>query len=99
MSWVSQNLSSEQIEAAFQVLRAEAPHYITDYADGNEHFALYLRIVDGWLYREAGVTHRDLSDWTWRIAFDEGVRPKHAAEEALENDDTYSMVVSGGRFE
>jgi hypothetical protein len=47
-------------------------------------FDEWLRAVDQEVQAMAGVSYRDLPDWTYRDAYDSGATPKEAAEEALE---------------
>ena len=39
------------------------------------------------------ISYNDLDDWHYRDAYDDGVSPAEAAEEALENDDMASMFL------
>jgi hypothetical protein len=92
MSWLDDQ-PAEKVEAALQSLREQAPGYIANEGTGDERFALWLRLVDKRMARVTGLGHRDIGDWHWRDAFEDGVSPSEAAREALAADDTF-----GGLF-
>ncbi len=46
-------------------------------------FGSWMLMVDAVLLQTAGVDSNDLSDWTYRDAFDDEMPPEEAAEEAL----------------
>jgi hypothetical protein len=97
MSWLDTKPPVEvddAVEKLFEdgTLRAR---YVDEYASGDVRFGLWLYLVDARLARGLGVSHRDLSDWTWRDAFDEGMSPKEAGLAALAADDTFSSFFGG----
>lgn len=55
------------------------------YGVTDQRFALWLGIVDQRLSMRTGMGHRDLADWTWRDAFDDGSSPSEAVQDALED--------------
>lgn len=48
--------------------------------DDDKEFENWLAQVDKELNKEWGFGHRDLPDWGWRDAFDDGLSPEEAAE-------------------
>lgn len=62
------------------------------YNTGNVRFALWLSLVDRRMSNSVGVTHRDISDWTWADAFEDEMSPREAAREALAADDTFGAM-------
>jgi hypothetical protein len=65
------------------------------YAGGAVGFAAWLLVADLTCARRFGVSIFDLSDWTWRDAYDAGDLPGDAVREAIEADDTYGMLLGG----
>lgn len=55
-------------------------------------FALWLVWLDVALREACGLTHHDLSDFSMRDLYDDGVAPKEAAQQALANDDTFAHL-------
>jgi hypothetical protein len=96
MSWLDSK-PVEEVVAAEHSLRASevGERYIMDYAGGDVRFGVWLRLVDARLGKSLGIGHRDLSDWTWRDAFDDGLSPKEAAVAALEADDSFLAFFGG----
>lgn len=47
------------------------------------HFAVWLQALDQAVARRIGLGYRDLEDWAYRDAYDEGMTPKQAAVEML----------------
>jgi hypothetical protein len=60
-----------------------------NYAHGDAEFALWMALVDHNLARKVGLGLFDLADWPMRDAFDDGMSPSEAAQEALRSDDTF----------
>lgn len=81
-------LEPVKVQTAIKKLQStpSGQEYIKTNAQGNVRFALWLRLVDVWIGRRIGLTHRDVADWTWRDAYDEGLSPGTAATEALRTD-------------
>lgn len=82
-------MSEADVERMLEELTPESQRYVDEYAHGHKRFGLWLHLVDRQLRRKVGLTHRDLVDWTWRDAFEDGLTPREAALEALENDDLF----------
>ena len=72
------------------------PRYadVLSYAHGDLGFALWLALVNQHLSR-LGITFNDLADFCSRDAYEAGTSPKEGAQECLEGDDLYSMLVDG----
>lgn len=49
-------------------------------------FELWKEAVDLWLMSLIGLTSDDIKDWAYRDAFDAGVHPNEAAQDALDNE-------------
>ena len=49
-------------------------------------FEAWLKKVDEWCEKLAGLSYRDLSDVCYADMFEDGVSPKAAAKKALRND-------------
>lgn len=85
MSWIDERraeLGDERVDQLLQKVALNMPRYVR-YAGGDRGFALWLLMVD----RAIGfLSHRDLADWHWRDAYDDGVSPREAAEEAVHAD-------------
>jgi len=60
--------------------------YVTEYANGDVDFALWLALVDLRLTRQIWLTHRDIADRPWREDYDAGRDPIDAADEAAEDE-------------
>jgi len=57
------------------------------------NFEKYMWFVDQHIFRiTMGLTHSDLADQLWMDMFLNGVSPKEAAEQALENEGFFSFV-------
>lgn len=67
-----------------EALRAKLPT--------SSDFEIYLAIVDHFMAKTVGVTHRDIADWDWAGAFESEVAPKEAITEALQADDVYGVL-------
>lgn len=61
----------------------------------DDYFGLWLWLADRSMSRVVGLGINDIGDWMWADAYESGQSPKSAAREALENDDTYSMMFGG----
>jgi hypothetical protein len=70
--------------------------YMATHAPNDPAFAVWLMIVDRDLQKQVQVGHRDLSDWGWRDAYDNGTSPKDAAQQALADDDLFGAVFADG---
>lgn len=94
MSWLD-TIGRDKVDVALDALRKqrdEGHHGVKaclDYANGDERFALWLRLVNAAVTRKAGVSLFDLADVTLRDWFDDGYTPNDAAREALSSDDLY----------
>ena len=58
-------------------------------------FKQWMREVDAAMIALVGVSSGDIADWLYYDAFEAGVDPAEAAQEALEADDLYSMFFGG----
>ena len=95
MTWMTdqrERQGVEKVDGAVADFAARNADYVRDYANGNPEFGLWLALVDRRMGRAVGVTHRDIADWTWHDAFDDGVSPSEAAREALAADDTFGAL-------
>jgi len=54
-----------------------------EYAGGDEAFALWLGAVDTYCETMMGVSIHDLRDSLWRDAYDQGLTPKEAWQDAV----------------
>jgi hypothetical protein len=90
-TWIDVQRQKHGPERVAEIVDKLTPQQL-DNGGGDQDFALWLALVDNAMARTVGVGHRDIGDWTWRDAFDAGTRPTEAAREALEADDTYSLL-------
>lgn len=89
-TWVSEHMLPARREKLVNEIRAGRLTRYLEYADGDEEFGAWLWLVDGALWRLAGVTHRDLADRLWLDEFAEGIAPQDAAVEAFQAEDVPS---------
>jgi Family of unknown function (DUF5419) len=86
MTWIDDNrerIGAAKIVAAMDAIIEKDPRYLEECAHGDPGFAIWLKLVD----RSLGVvSHRDIADWSWRDAYNDGVEPSEAAKEALAAD-------------
>lgn len=100
MTWLDEQ-DSKKVDAglaAFRELRDKGNAIATgayDSSNGDELFAYWLYLVDMRAVRTVGVCASDLSDWMSRDSYDAGDSPRTAFHAALENDDTFSMMMGG----
>jgi hypothetical protein len=66
-----------------------------DYADGDRDFAAWLLVADMTCLRRIGASIFDLSDWSWRAAYDAGSQPAAAVREAAAADDVLQRLLGG----
>lgn len=66
--------------------------YMAAHSPNDPAFAVWLMSVDSTLRSTVQVGHRDLSDWSWRDAYDNGTSPKDAAKQALADDDLFGAI-------
>ena len=88
--------SSRVYRRSFPFLRSGAGSRYLRYAGGARGFAAWLLVADALCLRRVGVSIFDLSDWSWRDAYDTGEPPGAAVREALRADDTYALLLSPG---
>jgi hypothetical protein len=55
-------------------------------------FKDWMKQVDAWLTKKVGLSSGCLGDACYRDMYDDEISPEAAAQEALENDDTYSAM-------
>jgi hypothetical protein len=91
MSWLDEQDPTRQA-AITTALDGERGARYLDYADGDRGFAGWLLVGDALCRRRVAVSLFDLSDWTWRDAYDSGEPPGAAVREALRADDTYAAL-------
>ena len=89
MTWLDEQ-DAGKVDAALAKLRSteRGRTHIVE-AGGDERFGLWLALVDQRMLRLIGLGYRDISDWRWADAYEDGYSPRDAAREALESDDTY----------
>ena len=61
--------------------------------DDDKKFAEWLKDVDAEVSAQIGLSYRDLADYMFRDAFDDGLNPAHVALDVIANDDTFSMFL------
>ena len=86
MSWITDKraeVGDEKIDSVLMRVGMNHPTYVRENAHGDRGFALWLMLIDRHL---APLSHRDLADWHWRDAFDDGVTPAEAARDATAAD-------------
>lgn len=106
MNWIQQQRTSGPKAADFNDilakieagntgtrLAARVAEIKDTYAGGDAEFALWLSLIDFRLQRSVGVGLFDLADWPMRDAFDDGMSPREALQEALRNDDTFGGLL------
>jgi hypothetical protein len=87
-------LTTQDPQAVAKALTKLTPDDL-ERGNNDPRFALWLKLVDRRMGRAIGLTHRDIGDWTWRDAFDDGVSPREAAFDALQADDTFGALFGG----
>lgn len=102
MTWLDEQ-PDDKIDRAMQAMLAalasgrHREKHCTEYAGGDNRFALWLVLADVECVRiteEVGIF--DIGDFLWRDNYLAGSSPKAAAREALENDDLYASFMSEG---
>ena len=91
MDWFAEHFEPETVEKMLEKFRGSRATAVVLAEAGNERFGAWLLLVDREL-RSYGVSHRDLADWTWRDAYDDGVAPAEAAWEAMGADSLGAML-------
>jgi hypothetical protein len=56
-------------------------------------FNQWMREVDKWLMGNFGITHLDLTDYTYRDAYDDDATPEEAAREAVDYDGSIGVFL------
>ncbi|QFG10458.1 hypothetical protein KIV65_gp09 [Mycobacterium phage Anthony] len=59
------------------------------YTNETMSFEAWLARIDRSMIRQVGVGYRDIGDWAWRDAYDNGVTTLEAAREALREEGLY----------
>lgn len=59
-----------------------------------ETYEEWMKQVDRHVYSLAGVSVHDLGDFMSRDMYQDGCDPEEAAQEALERDDFFSMIIA-----
>jgi hypothetical protein len=95
MSWLDQQ-NSTRLKAISTVLDSQTGTRYLNCAGGDRGFAAWLLVADALCLRRVGVSIFDLSDWSWRDAYDSGETPGAAVREALRADDTFAALLSHG---
>lgn len=92
MNWLLENHGGKVVEL---VDKARANPVLAEQLDevGDDVFGVWLIFVNRHL-RPLGVTYRDLADWTWRDAFDDGMSPVMAARDALAADEIGQLMLA-----
>lgn len=87
-------MKADKVLAAMDKMRDTdfGQKYMAQNAPADPGFAVWLMIIDRDLRKQLQVSHRDLSDWNWRDAYDNGTSPQDAAKQALADDDLYGMT-------
>jgi len=93
-SWWDEQTDQRRTAIA-AVLDSPRGQHCRDHADGDRGFAAWLLVADVTCTRRLGVSIFDLSDWSWRGAYESGEQPGAALCEALEADDTFAMLLGG----
>lgn len=95
MSWIDvqrEAIGSKNVDGLLTKFALNHPTYVRENAGGDREFGLWLFMVDRKMRRLVGIGHRDIADWHWHDAFDDGVSPSEAARDALGADDTFSEL-------
>lgn len=87
-------MPADKVLAAMDKMRETetGQKYMAENSPNDPGFAVWLMIVDRDLSKQVQVTHRSLSDWSWRDAYDNGTSPQEAAKQALAEDDLYGSI-------
>ena len=90
MSWIDDKraeVGDEKVDALLLKVGMNHATYVRENAHGDRGFALWLLLVD----RKLGfLSHRDIADWHWRDAYDDGMDPAEAAREAVAADGLFT---------
>lgn len=72
-----------------------------DYANGDERFALWLRLVDRRVQRmtKGVVTMFDLADWNSRDTFDAGCSPAEGVDAIADYDDMFASWMAETEYD
>jgi len=55
-------------------------------------FDQWMQQIDNIFMDKLGLSYMDIADWYYRDAYDDGLTPLEAAEEAFNSDDLTSMM-------
>lgn len=97
--WIA-TMEPDKVEMALDRLRMEAGNgaeratAAMKYAQGDEHFALYLLLADNRCRRAIGMGIHDLGDYEWRDAYEDGRPLREAVLDCIGNDDTFSFLLN-----
>ncbi|GAA0475576.1 hypothetical protein Aca07nite_84490 [Actinoplanes capillaceus] len=94
MNWLDEH-GGDRRAAIIATLDSDRGKRHRDYADGNRDFAAWLLVADMICFRRLGVSIFDLSDWSWRGAYDARTQPANAVREAAAADDTLRQLLGG----
>jgi hypothetical protein len=97
MTWIDEQDSTkiENVMVEIRKLRdANAPAATECFkqSHGDDNFALWLYLTNMRAMRRLMISIFDLADCTWSDMFDSGLSPREALDEALSQDDLYSMM-------
>lgn len=59
----------------------------------DKKFTEWMQEVDAEVCAQIGLSYRDLADYPFRMAFDDGTDPAHIALDVIASDDTFSMFL------
>jgi len=84
-------MPADKVLAAMDKMRETetGQKYMTAHNLTDPGFAVWLMLVDRALMKSIRFTHRDLADWSWRDAYDNGTSPQDAANQAVAEDDLF----------
>jgi hypothetical protein len=94
MNWLDEH-AGDRRAAITATLDSDRGRRHRDYADGDRDFAAWLLVADLICLRRTGVSIFDLSDWSWRGAYDDGTQPAAAVRDAVSADDVLQNLLSG----
>jgi hypothetical protein len=94
MGWWDEQ-TDQRRTAIMAGLNSERGQRCLEYSGGSQGFAGWLLVADVTCVRTVGVSIFDLSDWTWRDAYDAGTQPGAAVRDAVQGDDTVAALLGG----
>jgi hypothetical protein len=95
-TWIDKQDQTEVDRLIQQMRDSDTGWEYMTYANGDERFALWLRLVDRRIQRMSGgvICLLDLGDFPSRDSYDEGLSPREGVDVLREYDDLFDAFAS-----